>query len=186
MNRALDIELINNDSSSFKDYFLDKLNNESIRFLPKVNNINLFIGANNSGKSRFLRELMTPLSHIGIKDSAHLFSNIDTFNLLLNDFQHVVQVHDLGIKYLIELNNQNLIEKELDFNQSQVFGFTTINKNESLDLLIQKINNNLLISDKLNNVFTAGNMLYGRSRDQYIRSITFNKIQVNESVFLVT
>ncbi|REC45191.1 hypothetical protein [Chryseobacterium sp. 5_R23647] len=42
------------------DYYLDE-NDEitPIEFLPFVNNINIFIGTNNSGKSKFMRKLMS-------------------------------------------------------------------------------------------------------------------------------
>jgi len=42
------------------DYYLDE-NDEitPIQFLPFVNNINIFIGTNNSGKSKFMRKLMS-------------------------------------------------------------------------------------------------------------------------------
>lgn len=184
MDRVLDIELVKNDSSSFKDYFLDKHNNESIRFLPRVNNINLFIGANNSGKSRFLRELMTPLSHVGLQNSDLLLSTIDAFNLLLNDFPLTFQVHALGVKYLTNLFTQKLIEKKSDFNQSQVFGFNTINKKDSLAVIEKKIKENLLVSDKLNNIFNAANLLVGRSKEDFIRSISIGNGYVNQSVFV--
>lgn len=42
----------------FKDYFFEE-HRESIRLLPKANYINIFIGANNSGKSRFIRNLLS-------------------------------------------------------------------------------------------------------------------------------
>lgn len=49
--------LILKEKNKFLDYFLnDEI--ESIGYLPMFNDINIIVGANNSGKSRFMRELM--------------------------------------------------------------------------------------------------------------------------------
>lgn len=48
--------LIFENSSPFSDYYLNE--NESLDYIPNVNNINIILGANNSGKSRFIRNLL--------------------------------------------------------------------------------------------------------------------------------
>lgn len=42
------------DPKEFKDYFIED-NQSSIKYLPNTNDINIILGANNSGKSRFIR-----------------------------------------------------------------------------------------------------------------------------------
>ena len=50
--------LIFDKSDLFKDYFLED-DDKSINALPNFNKINIIIGANNSGKSRFIRSLIS-------------------------------------------------------------------------------------------------------------------------------
>ena len=56
-----DLHLISQSSEfighTFSSYFLPN-EEESIIYLPNTNKINIFIGTNNSGKSRFMRELL--------------------------------------------------------------------------------------------------------------------------------
>ncbi|WP_417354680.1 hypothetical protein [Flavobacterium sp.] len=49
--------LIFENSEQFKDYYLND-ETEPIVYLPNFNTINIIVGANNSGKSRFIRELL--------------------------------------------------------------------------------------------------------------------------------
>ena len=72
-------DLILEDTKNFKDYFL---NNEDlpIKYLPKFNSINIIVGANNSGKSRFMRNLMNIKSTIGIYDLNLLQELISEYN----------------------------------------------------------------------------------------------------------
>lgn len=49
--------LIFENSEQFKDYYLND-ETEPIVYLPNFNTINIIVGANNSGKSRFMRHLM--------------------------------------------------------------------------------------------------------------------------------
>lgn len=58
-------DLIIENLEIFKDYFLND-EHESIKIIPKFNSINIIVGANNSGKSRFMRLLMSINSFIGI------------------------------------------------------------------------------------------------------------------------
>ncbi|WP_299251199.1 AAA family ATPase [uncultured Lacinutrix sp.] len=183
MNGKCDIELFESNDSCFKDYYLDVNNEESIRFLPNINNINLFIGANNSGKSRFLRELMNPSSLLGFRDSQLLFQYINKFNSLLEDFNYSFQIHNTGILYLIKELGSDLIEKELNFEQSGKFGFTEINTQKSVNSLFSDIKQVLLFSKKLECIFNIANNLYGINRGRFIGQVTFNGSTINESQF---
>ncbi|MBE99538.1 hypothetical protein [Flavobacterium coralii] len=71
--------LIFEKDNSFKDYYLND-ETKSIKHLPKFNKINIIVGANNSGKSRFIRELMVSGN----------FTLIDAENF--NKYNEVVQV----------------------------------------------------------------------------------------------
>lgn len=51
-------DLVFENKDLFKDYYLYG-KEEVLEFMPKFNSINIIVGANNSGKSRFMRNLMT-------------------------------------------------------------------------------------------------------------------------------
>lgn len=72
-------DLIFPESDIFNDYFL---NDEDFRifFLPKFSAINIIVGANNSGKSRFIRNLMSYGNFKAVKDLYHLKSIINVYN----------------------------------------------------------------------------------------------------------
>jgi hypothetical protein len=48
------------------------LQHEKLYFLENVNRLNLFIGANNSRKSRFLRPTIHPTSRLGERNRKHI------------------------------------------------------------------------------------------------------------------
>lgn len=62
--------LIFDNPTLFKDYFIEK--GKTLEHIPNVNNINIILGANNSGKSRFIRDIL--LSNKFKKIDEHLFS----------------------------------------------------------------------------------------------------------------
>lgn len=83
MEKTYDI-LFNNESSQDindirENYFIEG-QTRSITFLPNTNQINIIIGSNNSGKSRFMRYLMSCKNLIGIKDLENLVSFISDYN----------------------------------------------------------------------------------------------------------
>ncbi|OXA88703.1 AAA family ATPase [Flavobacterium hercynium] len=69
-------------SDRFDDYFLnDKM--ESLTFLPNFNEINIIVGANNSGKSRFIRNLMSYGKFNAVKD-------LNTLRILVNKYNEAI------------------------------------------------------------------------------------------------
>ncbi|RRJ87643.1 hypothetical protein EG240_14915 [Paenimyroides tangerinum] len=76
---TFDLHLISQKSETnghtFSSYFLPN-EEESIIYSPNTNNINIFIGTNNSGKSRFMRELLKMENWYFSKD---LYSNIRSY-----------------------------------------------------------------------------------------------------------
>ncbi|TCN58736.1 hypothetical protein D0809_10325 [Flavobacterium circumlabens] len=66
-------------STGFKDYFLNE-EEEPMSFLPKFNKINIIVGANNSGKSRFIRNLMSFQNLEGVIDLAKIRVFVPLYN----------------------------------------------------------------------------------------------------------
>jgi len=80
-------DLIIDDADLFKDYVLAEA--DSIKYIPKFNSINIIVGANNSGKSRFMRNLMTKEGFKGVSVLNNIIFEIKDYNKNL---------HDLNIK----------------------------------------------------------------------------------------
>ena len=96
-------------ADNFKDYFLEDEKN-SIEHLPYVNNINIIIGSNNSGKSRFIRKLI----------QTNIFKFLDTesfqYYLSIIDRHREVMKHNFNIDFHIPTLNHTSIEKLIDAN----------------------------------------------------------------------
>ncbi|MEG0915402.1 MAG: AAA family ATPase [Myroides sp.] len=89
MKKTYDI-IFNNDSGDkvnniIKNYFIDG-EDEPIKYLPMSNEINIIVGSNNSGKSRFMRYLMSCQNLIGVEDSQGVRESINNYNNILEEF----------------------------------------------------------------------------------------------------
>lgn len=86
MNNKYDLLLHTSEQYDFDDYSLFN-EDESIQVLPNFNTINIFVGSNNSGKSRFIRALMKQKTNSGIFNLdilKHQIINYNTNLLQLN------------------------------------------------------------------------------------------------------
>ncbi len=94
--------LILEDKRLFKDYFLnDEI--EPISYIPKFNVINIIVGANNSGKSRFIRNLMSFDKFIGID-----YNDFLKYNIMVNSNN---QYNNAGINLSLLLLSEDISEK---------------------------------------------------------------------------
>ncbi|WP_177763690.1 AAA family ATPase [Flavobacterium sp. I3-2] len=114
---TLDLHLISQKSNfnghTFSTYFLNN-EEDSVIYLPNTNKINIFIGTNNSGKSRFIRELLKmEYWYLSNEFYFHLkeFNNIinfvfDTYNH--NNFNYTRDLFLININYdkMNQLSNQ--------------------------------------------------------------------------------
>ncbi|TDO73673.1 putative ATP-dependent endonuclease of OLD family [Flavobacterium chryseum] len=94
-------DLILDNKELFKDYFLND-ENESLSYFPNFNSINIIIGANNCGKSRFIRNLMKVNRFVGI-------SELLNFKKQINDYNNAIEiVNEEGKVYLSQYDrNRN-------------------------------------------------------------------------------
>lgn len=82
MREVYDIFLDGKAQQDFNYYY--KANEETpIEGLPNFNTINIFVGANNSGKSRFMRTLMKQAQIKGVQDYISLATKIERYNKLI-------------------------------------------------------------------------------------------------------
>ncbi|APD07986.1 hypothetical protein UJ101_02487 [Flavobacteriaceae bacterium UJ101] len=96
------MNLILENTEGLKDYNIDEVGGNLC--LPNASSINIFIGANNSGKSRFLRELM-------IQDQLY-FDN--EFNILINEFNKSVRTQSVDYNQLKNINLQIPLLESID------------------------------------------------------------------------
>lgn len=77
-------DLILENTEKFKDYFLGE-EEKFISFLPKFSSINIIVGANNSGKSRFIRNLMNFTHFNAVDDLMKIRRFIPIYNTEVDD-----------------------------------------------------------------------------------------------------
>jgi len=118
-------DLIVESSEKFKDYFLND-EDHSIKYFPKFNSINIIVGANNCGKSRFMRELMSLNSYSAINDLLLLRQLIDEYNLY------------------VEMFNRDKIQVFIDKRTRQIYG----GSGSIVDQKVDKIQRNRLVKLK--------------------------------------
>lgn len=116
-------DLILENSEKFINYFLND-EDHAIKYFPKFNSINIIVGANNCGKSRFMRELMSLNSYVAINDLLLLRQLIDEYN------------------YHVERFNTDKIQTFIDNHTNRVSG------NSILDQKADKIQRNRLVKLK--------------------------------------
>ncbi|KAF2340963.1 AAA family ATPase [Flavobacterium tistrianum] len=97
------------DSELFKDYFLND-EDHSINYFPKFNSINIIVGANNCGKSRFMRQLMSLNSYNGINDILLTRQLIQEYNLSVEIFNRD-KIQTFVDKYTRRMSGTNIVEQ---------------------------------------------------------------------------
>lgn len=117
-NNTFDLHLISENSHvighTFSSYFLNDEENH-IDYLPNTNNLNIFIGSNNSGKSRFMRELIKMENYY---ISQNLYPNIESYNkIILEIFSKRNNVNNYRKEdFLLKISQENIIrlKQQLD------------------------------------------------------------------------
>ncbi|TYA69872.1 AAA family ATPase [Seonamhaeicola marinus] len=179
----LDIELKTRENNKFSDYYLFNSLEEPIRFLPNFNEINVIIGANNSGKSRFLRSLMNISNLTGVHKSESLVNGLCEFNNLVEELDLKVKVSQNTINLLIQDYFSSMKLDKLSVKSSSEIEFTKI----EIDLYIKELNEqielNILVSEKLSLLFN-----YYKSnsieRSKFLNTLYVNGIHNNSYSFI--
>ncbi|WP_299273905.1 AAA family ATPase [uncultured Psychroserpens sp.] len=174
MKKALDIELDFENIKNFKNYFLNENSNKPIRFLPKTNHINILIGSNNSGKSRFLRSLMNQNKLLGVHNINSLKLFIEEYNVLINSFDSVFSVSSSLISYLTQTYGKEKINDELKLVANNTFKLIPIDFNFHLYKLFQGMKQNLLLIDQIDMVLFGADELSVSGRRNYLRGLNVN------------
>ncbi|PWN71865.1 hypothetical protein C1631_004410 [Chryseobacterium phosphatilyticum] len=127
-------DIILEESESFKSYYNEE--NRTLKLLNNASSINLFVGANNSGKSRFIRNLTTSQSKkIFIEEIRNL---INFWNLSINDENVIFN------NYKRHQNLGGFLVKDLESD----YGEVKLVKFEKNDLYFENENKKLLDKNK--------------------------------------
>jgi predicted ATP-dependent endonuclease of OLD family len=121
----------------FKDYFLND-EEETIKYIPSFNTINIIVGSNNSGKSRFMRNLMS------INDFEFIISTAtQEYNILIDKFNEAAKNHNHSLLEKIKFYGDvhNFIEENYKIIQSNRYGYSNQYKS-LLDTIVSTLFNN--------------------------------------------
>jgi predicted ATP-dependent endonuclease of OLD family len=124
-----------NNPDIFNDYYLFE-EKESFSFFPKTNKINIILGSNNSGKSRFIRRLMNSNSFIGINEY-----NIESHNNIVNEINKEFIRKTNSNRILNKLYINHTAEELLKKNSQQVenySGYISMSKRNDFKEIIDK------------------------------------------------
>lgn len=145
--------ILNYDEKSFlNSYYINNDLVEPIKYFYNFNSINIFVGANNSGKSRFLRGLINYNSFSGINRIEDFISYVDRHNELIEqmDFDLILNRNSV-YRYLSSGNRQRL--EELKIGNGDNLKFTKIDFNNDLESVTKIIERNIKVLPKVNFVF---------------------------------
>ena len=125
MIKGIDLRTIQNN----KIYF-DK-DNQPLNFLDNINKLNIFVGANNSGKSRFLRRILS-------NPDCHLYSDELTQRIIDEDIKHLDLINKkLSQDYQWKLPSDFKNPSNMDIVSYTMYLYNTIvlmNDNENIEL----------------------------------------------------
>ncbi len=169
MNINYDIELVYNKTSVYEDYFTEINAKSSIRFLKNTNSINIFVGANNSGKSRFLRALINHSNIKGVNDVEDIFEKIEEYNSIIRKFNFKIRLQSFAVKQLEKYSTN----KNIKFANQELFFLNLIDVNYNLNKLKTTIDAELLTFQKVSAVFNYACNINDHISD-FLRSIYIN------------
>ncbi|MGH1388380.1 AAA family ATPase [Kordia sp.] len=147
MECTYDIFLEKNENSNLNNYFTSDDLEEPIKHLKNFNKINIFVGANNSGKSRFMRELMAYSSLNGINKLELVEWVLSEYNKLLLNFDFII-----SLKSNIYSQLQNILKyesSELEYKENEELKLFKLHSKST----IQNLNSSKNILEKIKFIF---------------------------------
>lgn len=157
MNMEKTYDLILEDTEKFKDYFLDN-EKDSITYFPKFNSINIIVGANNSGKSRFMRHLMSLKDVNGVDDLMKVRNLIPLYNYQIGEINREInekiKIFERRSKNMYSVNGSNPDKEKANTLSNNILVELEINK---LDFILSIINDNIVKISNLQSTFNIEN-----------------------------
>lgn len=162
----------NRNIDEIKSYFLDE-EKVPIKYLPNFNKINIIVGANNSGKSRFMRYLMSNNRFIGIDEKLFI-----KYNLIIKQLFNKGGNYSNLIELQLNTENENLIKH----NNALASDYLGINNSRTLEL--KKISDDLIQEiEIIDNYFIptlrTAHSLFDESKKKIEKDIFLSTINFN-------
>lgn len=160
-----DYDLIFEDNNTFADYRISETN-EALTVLPKFNLINIIIGANNSGKSRFLRNLMSRDELFGIH--------------CLEDVNEKFQLHDTEVKQ-INQSVSNILKNYMETSSRTTY-ISGEDPNKGPIAFLQKASLNAIESDFQNaiNIMNENKIKLSKLKAYGIKSQQIDDLSIDD------
>lgn len=160
-------DLIFPKSEYFNDYFLND-EDYPITFIPNFNTINIIVGANNSGKSRFIRHLMCYTNFNAVSDLYALRMIVNQYNEKIIDLNKIIKTKITSF----EERSKNL--KYADGSSPDLDNAKILRENRLRSLDEDHLKDFLTIINenrvKLENIYSLGvsnsNLMYFREIDE--------------------
>lgn len=144
----------NRNHANLNEYYL-VLKDDPIEYLPNTNDINIFIGSNNCGKSRFMRKLLVKSNFTFIKNYDKFSSGLVDYKKKISQFnEQMPRIYNSRNLSYHNKDNYNKIIEAVSKNLESEFEITTIeniaNKNDEIVLNSKILENTILDYGKLN------------------------------------
>lgn len=150
-------DLIIEDTEKFKDYFLND-ENESITYFPQFNSINIIVGANNSGKSRFMRHLMSLKDFDGVDNLIKIRKLIPLYNYQIAEvnkkINNRIAILEANARRSGNYGNSNRHKISADLLSKNILFELNINQ---LEKILSTISENILSISRIQSVLQIQN-----------------------------
>jgi predicted ATP-dependent endonuclease of OLD family len=174
------IQIDDNFDKELKDAeYFDVNNQEELVSFGPINKVNLFVGANNSGKSRFLRNIILSNEHIITKNHFLLKSYIESIQSVTNEPRANTVLSESA--FYIEYNNSN----KLFQNSSEEENFPYLkkyfldNKHKVISLERNKLDKLRKILKNVHETKTYG-ALFSFLEEHFLQIAVCNEILINK------
>ncbi len=158
MNSAYDILLDPDANPDFKGYFIFG-KEQPIEILPNFNTINIFVGSNNSGKSRFMRTLMKEQKIIGKKSDINFLKINSECNKIIENLkiEWARKPNIYGTNTQPEIVNRinGIFVSQLNFKNTEYFLDATLTQFQSNHYQLEQAQE--LVLNSATNYYTKSN-----------------------------
>ena len=183
MQNKFDIFLDSEKNDVLSNYFTPISDESPIRYFENFSKINIFVGANNSGKSRFMRELMS-------LEKLEAVTEIRGLKKVIKEYNEFLKKHNQSYKFTAGAINRiaaSMSENEfseLKLDQNEVFNYAYLNEFSEYRVLLQLVRNNRTKNLRWINAFHYYfSVRYSYEAKNFSRSIYVNGKSVDNTFF---
>ena len=137
-------DIIFSEEKDYENYFDD--NDKKLRRLKDLSSINILVGANNSGKSRFIRKILKS-SNIGREDRDNLKKAIKNFNFYIGKNNFGAFNYNQNVAFLPSQNSkQQILFEGISYSEEHSEILKSVNHNLAILNFLLKEKSQLMLS----------------------------------------